>query len=517
MGRGHYPINNCYNTGSVFSISSNNNSSYASYAGGIGGLYYGYILNNCYNTGDISSTALSHIGGIVGEFSGDNITNCYNIGVISSLGNIGGICGSATSTTNVSNSYCLNLYGSQVGTQLTSSQMKDKANYMNWDFDEVWDIDPNVNEGYPFLRNISTNGGTSLTLSYLKDIKFPQGTYWNKLGSSVNGLEGEDRCSNTPCPQVLVDGKWKHAPGTSTCNVFPLSTSSQCLGFAEKLAYDVYNEHSRNWDEINKKDDGYKEAFDNYEIKPGDHIRYDGHSVFVVYVDESGEKLTVADCNSDYRCGINWERIKKKSDIRKNLEYLEIAPYSAEQLSLNIPGRQVKIACPVDVEVYDDMGRLAARVINNVADDDIDAFASIAAFVEGDTKIFMFGGGFDYTFKLIGTNNGSMDLEISDMVSFTPTGEQKEFVNVVLENGKLFEFTVGSLDETEVSEVQLFVTDGEKTIAEVMEDGTEISNEEPPVTCGCCDKHNHGDGFFDRIACFFCQIWQWFLRLFGKA
>ena len=38
------------------------------------------------------------------------------------------------------------------GTGLTTTEMKDKANFTGWDFDTVWDIDPSINDGYPFLR-----------------------------------------------------------------------------------------------------------------------------------------------------------------------------------------------------------------------------------------------------------------------------------------------------------------------------------------------------------------------------
>jgi len=38
----------------------------------------------------------------------------------------------------------------------------------------------------------------------------------------------------------------------------------------------------------------------------------------------------------------------------------------------------------------------------------------------------------------------------------------------------------------------------------------------PVVTCGCCSKHNHGNGFFERIACFFCRLWQSIIGLFTK-
>ncbi len=39
-----------------------------------------------------------------------------------------------------------------VGSQ-TTSEMKQQSTYVGWDFDNVWAIDPNVNEGYPYLKN----------------------------------------------------------------------------------------------------------------------------------------------------------------------------------------------------------------------------------------------------------------------------------------------------------------------------------------------------------------------------
>jgi len=179
------------------------------------------------------------------------------------------------------------------------------------------------------------------------------------------------------------------------------------------------------------------------------------------------------DYNSNYNCNINWNRTKKISEIVS----VWPAPYPADQsYSIGgIEGRRVRIACPVDVEVYDELGRLAARIINNVVDDDIDAFASIAASVEGDAKYFWFGDG-EYTFKLAGTDTGLMDLEIADIdLASYETSEAKEFVNVTLSNGKLFETTIDTVDNTEVSNLDLYVVDQEgNCIAEVMEDGEEI-------------------------------------------
>jgi len=36
---------------------------------------------------------------------------------------------------------------------LTTTQMKDPSNYNGWDFENIWGIDPDINDGYPYLRH----------------------------------------------------------------------------------------------------------------------------------------------------------------------------------------------------------------------------------------------------------------------------------------------------------------------------------------------------------------------------
>ena len=72
-------IENCYNTGNVFSTTD--------YAGGIAGTAGGTIID-CYNTGSVSSTSSDQTsdhcaGGIVGKDAYTTITNCHNTGKIS--------------------------------------------------------------------------------------------------------------------------------------------------------------------------------------------------------------------------------------------------------------------------------------------------------------------------------------------------------------------------------------------------------------------------------------------------
>lgn len=48
----------------------------------------------------------------------------------------------------------------------TTAEMKTQTTFTNWDFTNVWAIDPNVNDGYPFLRNVGVSalpGGQNWT------------------------------------------------------------------------------------------------------------------------------------------------------------------------------------------------------------------------------------------------------------------------------------------------------------------------------------------------------------------
>ena len=171
-------ISNCYNSGAVSASSS---SSYYSYAGGICGIlqYSSITISNCYNSGSImaSSSSSVYAGGICS--SSCIISNCYNSGSImassSSSVYAGGICSDAdyyNYNSKISNCYWMQEspqivndvprsitekrgIGSVPDTEtgrLASEQMKDPANFIGFDFDEVWAIDTDINGGFPFLR-----------------------------------------------------------------------------------------------------------------------------------------------------------------------------------------------------------------------------------------------------------------------------------------------------------------------------------------------------------------------------
>lgn len=74
--------------------------------------------------------------------------------------------------------------------------------------------------------------------------------------------------------------------------------------------------------------------------------------------------------------------------------------------------KEVAAHCPVDVFVYDDQGTLVGSIVDNeVVQDDDELFLC----VDGDEKYVYLTNG-DYTFKLVGTGEGTMSYDITSYV-----------------------------------------------------------------------------------------------------
>jgi len=166
--------------------------------GGLVGYNVGGTVENSYATGDVSGD--TNVGGLVG-WNGGTVTNSYATGDVSGgdYGTVGGLLGlnlgtavNSYATGNVSGDYAGGLVGvdhgygtvsnsfwdvdtsgmdtSHGGEGKTTEEMKDVATFTDlstegldepWDFvgnpnndtndNELWEIDENTNDGYPFL------------------------------------------------------------------------------------------------------------------------------------------------------------------------------------------------------------------------------------------------------------------------------------------------------------------------------------------------------------------------------
>ncbi len=141
------------------------------------------------------------------------------------------------------------------------------------------------------------------TIADLKK-KFPHGKYWNHVGMTTDNSNGYTSSACTKHKSSGVD----HVKGTGgcTCNHFAGGghlSATQCMGFANKLGYDVF---------------GYTTWIIKYDnpsanVQVGDIVRYasasdntTGHSVFVIA--KSGNEITVGEANYGGACRINWGR-----------------------------------------------------------------------------------------------------------------------------------------------------------------------------------------------------------------
>jgi hypothetical protein len=129
--------------------------------GGIAGS--GDKLVNCFNTGSVSG--IENIGGLLGvAYIGVKTTNCFNVGEVKGEKAIGGILGYLDKNhpilldTIIINSFwdkeTAAIDTSAGGTGLPTAQMKTKSTYTQagWDFENIWAIDGETNDGYPFFR-----------------------------------------------------------------------------------------------------------------------------------------------------------------------------------------------------------------------------------------------------------------------------------------------------------------------------------------------------------------------------
>lgn len=182
----------------------------------------------------------------------------------------------------------------------------------------------------------------TLTIDQLRQ-KFPAGKYWNHAGNpgSSNSVNNQDGYTSTPCPNHGTINT-----SSQTCNGFcPGGTqlSWQCMGFAEKLGYDVTGYNPRN------NSNGWSTSRSNSALdtlKAGDIVRYknDNHSIYVLGV--NGDTVTYADCNSDGHCIIRWDQTISKSTLRSSFTYVRSAPSSPVSSSHDPIGAVDEIITP---------------------------------------------------------------------------------------------------------------------------------------------------------------------------
>ena len=157
IGKAEYgTIRECSSSGSV--TGSNN------FNGGIVGYIYEAYAYDCYSSAAIHGGQPGGFCGYINNTSGIKvIQNCYTTGAITGW-QIEGFADAATGGTGFSYNFwdteTSGQSSSVVGTGKNTSEMKMQATYTNWDFVNIWGIDANINNGYPYLLHTPATSGS---------------------------------------------------------------------------------------------------------------------------------------------------------------------------------------------------------------------------------------------------------------------------------------------------------------------------------------------------------------------
>jgi hypothetical protein len=125
--------------------------------GGLVGALQGGRVENCFARGAVNGN--NRVGGLVGDMtSGAFVTNSFSTGAVNpSAGQSGGLVGRSQQSSASNSFWDVQTSGwttSPEGSGRTTNQMKTQSTFLNagWDFDNIWVMDPAVNDGYPYLR-----------------------------------------------------------------------------------------------------------------------------------------------------------------------------------------------------------------------------------------------------------------------------------------------------------------------------------------------------------------------------
>jgi len=178
-------INNSYATGDVVAtVLGHALAGSIAYSGGLVGS--GRVaINNSYSTGNVSGEINTDhfLGGLLGlAETGSNITHSYASGRISATGtgtrrSVGGIVGIVVSSMHATSVYfnsagATSAAGSGTPTGIMSvslAALRQQGTFANWNFNTIWGISANVNNGFPYLRELACAGGYGVSIHTWND------------------------------------------------------------------------------------------------------------------------------------------------------------------------------------------------------------------------------------------------------------------------------------------------------------------------------------------------------------
>ena len=146
----------------------------------------------------------------------------------------------------------------------------------------------------------------------------------------------------------------------------------------------------------------------------------------------------------------------EKSDLFQNhwpeaymmlMKYKDVGEYLRD--ASDRKSKALIVACPVDVEVYDENNALVVKIVDNiVVKPEMDSDTVCAVMGDGE-KVILLPEGHTYTMKLTATDEGSMDYTVLESYVDGTIARSVKFYDVPLTEGKTFTCEVNDEQNTD--------------------------------------------------------------------
>lgn len=155
------------------------------YVGGFMGKNEETSISDCYARSEVEGDV--SVGGFIGslDYAGSDIVRCYSTGKVTAFNNqtAAGFVGNKSYTATIKDCYYdkeTSAQGEAVGgfshndcdcKPMTTEQMKSQDTFDGWDFNNVWSIDKNRNDGYPILKSSPVTASIGTTIINEPDVR----------------------------------------------------------------------------------------------------------------------------------------------------------------------------------------------------------------------------------------------------------------------------------------------------------------------------------------------------------
>lgn len=132
-------------------------------AGGIVGEGYSVNIQNCYADGDFTISSTGQAGGLIGEAISARITNSYSSSRFNKASYyLRGLANIGDTTSSYYDNQITSYHSSGApGVAYNTLTMKNQSTYTGWDFENIWSLSSEVNDGYPYLQQPIDDDTTS--------------------------------------------------------------------------------------------------------------------------------------------------------------------------------------------------------------------------------------------------------------------------------------------------------------------------------------------------------------------